>query len=121
MYLGEIVRRVLLRMAKEAALFGDSIPPNLAIPFKLRTPDISAMHSDTSPDLKVAGRKLKDVLEIPYSSVSTRKIVVELCRIIAERGARLAGAGVVGILRKIGRDHVNKAAEDRCCNGWGAL
>lgn len=113
MYLGEIVRRVLLRMAEEAALFGDSIPPNLAIPFKLRTPDISAMHSDTSSDLKVAGRKLKDVLGIPYSSLSTRKIVVELCRIVAERGARLAGAGVVGILRKIGRDHVNEAAEKK--------
>jgi len=111
MYLGEIVRRVLLRIAEEAALFGDnSIPPNLALPFKLRTPDISAMHSDTSSDFKVAGRILKDVLGIPYSSLSTRKIVVELCRTVAERGARLAGAGVVGILKKIGRDHVNEAA-----------
>lgn len=110
MYLGEIVRRVLLRIAEEAALFGDTVPPNLALPFKLRTPDISAMHSDTSADFKVAGRILKDVLGIPYSSLSARKIVVELCRIVAERGARLAGAGVVGILKKIGRDNVNEAA-----------
>jgi hexokinase len=35
MYLGEIVRRVLLKMAQEASLFGDDIPPNLKIPFIL--------------------------------------------------------------------------------------
>ncbi|GKU98740.1 hypothetical protein SLEP1_g11697 [Rubroshorea leprosula] len=36
MYLGEIVRRVLLKMAQETALFGDSVPPNLMIPYQLR-------------------------------------------------------------------------------------
>ncbi|XP_029121025.1 hexokinase-1 isoform X3 [Elaeis guineensis] len=36
MYLGEIVRRVLLKMAEEAALFGDSIPPKLEVQFILR-------------------------------------------------------------------------------------
>ncbi|KVH92988.1 Hexokinase [Cynara cardunculus var. scolymus] len=55
MYLGEVLRRVLYRMADEAALFGDTV-------------------------------------------------VVELCNIIATRGARLAAAGVLGILKKLGRD-----------------
>lgn len=36
MYLGEIVRRVLCRMAEEAALFGDVVPPKLKKPFILR-------------------------------------------------------------------------------------
>lgn len=36
MYLGDIVRRVLCRMAEEADLFGDSVPPKLKIPFILR-------------------------------------------------------------------------------------
>lgn len=36
MYLGEIVRRVLLRMAKEADLFGDTVPPKLMLPYLLR-------------------------------------------------------------------------------------
>ncbi|KAL8489726.1 hypothetical protein ACS0TY_025570 [Phlomoides rotata] len=36
MYLGEIVRRVLCRMAEEASFFGDNIPPKLKIPFILR-------------------------------------------------------------------------------------
>lgn len=36
MYLGEIVRRVLLRMANETALFGDTVPPKLMLPYRLR-------------------------------------------------------------------------------------
>ncbi|CAE5990804.1 unnamed protein product [Arabidopsis arenosa] len=104
MYLGEILRRVLLKMAEEAAFFGDIVPPKLKIPFILRTPNMSAMHSDTSPDLKVVGSKLKDILEVPNSSLKMRKVVISLCNIIASRGARLSAAGIYGILKKIGRD-----------------
>lgn len=35
MYLGEIVRRILLKMAEADALFGESIPEKLATPFAL--------------------------------------------------------------------------------------
>lgn len=36
MYLGEIVRRVLLKMAQETALFGEDVPPKLRTPYSLR-------------------------------------------------------------------------------------
>ncbi|KAK7379967.1 hypothetical protein VNO78_32254 [Psophocarpus tetragonolobus] len=110
MYLGDIVRRVLLKMAEEADFFGDTVPPKLRIPFILRTPDMSKMHHDTTPDLKEVGKKLKDILEINNTSLKMRKIVVEVCEIVAARGARLSAAGVFGILKKIGRDKV-KAGE----------
>jgi len=32
-----------------------------------------------------------------------REVVAEVCDIVAERGARLAGAGIVGIINKLGR------------------
>jgi hexokinase len=41
MYLGDIVRRVLLKMAEEAQFFGDTVPPKLRIPFILRFDDLS--------------------------------------------------------------------------------
>ncbi|KAG0491786.1 hypothetical protein HPP92_005184 [Vanilla planifolia] len=104
MYLGEIVRRVLLKMAAEASLFGDTVPPKLEKPFMLSTPDISEMHHDTSSDLRVVGEKLKDVLEITNTCLRERKMVVEVCGIITRRAARLAAAGIVGILKKQGRD-----------------
>ncbi|KAF6997032.1 hypothetical protein CFC21_013294 [Triticum aestivum] len=104
MYLGEIVRRVLLKMTEEASLFGDDIPPKLKIPFILRTPHMSMMHHDTSPDLRTVGAKLKDVLGIQGTSLKTRRLVVDVCDIVAKRGARLAAAGIHGVLKKLGRD-----------------
>lgn len=65
---------------------------------------MSAMHHDTSPDLRVVGSKLKDILDIPNTSLKTRKVVIELCDIVATRGARLSAAGILGILKKLGRD-----------------
>ncbi|CAM8997803.1 unnamed protein product [Rhodiola kirilowii] len=113
MYLGEIVRRVLYKMADEAALFGDVIPAKLRIPFILRTPDMSAMHHDTTPDLKVVAKKLRDILEISNTSLKTRKLIIELCDIVATRGARLSAAGIVGILKKLGRDSVPETGEKK--------
>ncbi|KAE9585996.1 putative hexokinase [Lupinus albus] len=113
MYLGDIVRRVLLKLAEEADFFGDTVPTKLRIPFILRTPDMSAMHHDTSSDLKVVGNKLRDILEIYNTSLKVRKIVVELCDIVATRGARLAAAGILGILKKIGRDTVKVGEKQR--------
>ncbi|XP_027335628.1 hexokinase-2-like [Abrus precatorius] len=107
MYLGEIVRRVLCRMAEEAGFFGDDVPPKLKVPFILRTPDMSSMHHDSSPDLNVVGSKLKNIFEISDTSLEVRKVVVEICNIVATRGARLAAAGILGILKKLGKDTVN--------------
>ncbi|KAK2989613.1 hypothetical protein RJ640_027387 [Escallonia rubra] len=87
MYLGEIVRRVLCRMAEEAAFFGDTVPPKLKIPFVLRY--------------------------ISNTSLKTRKVVVEVCDIVAARGARLSAAGILGILKKSGRDTVKERDNQR--------
>ncbi|KAG6388446.1 hypothetical protein SASPL_149872 [Salvia splendens] len=103
MYLGEIVRRVLHRMAKDATLFGDSIPEKLQMPFSLRTPDICTMQQDSSKDLEVVGSILYDVAGV-NSKLESRKIVVDVCETIAKRGGRLAGAGIVGILQKMEGD-----------------
>nr|GMD84757.1 hexokinase-2, chloroplastic [Ipomoea batatas] len=102
MYLGEIVRRVLLKMTK-SGLFENSIPEKLLTPFVLRTPDISAMQQDTSQDLEGVGSILYEIAGV-NSDPSARKIVVDVCDAIAKRGGRLAGAGIVGILQKMEED-----------------
>ncbi|TKY64439.1 Hexokinase-1 protein [Spatholobus suberectus] len=107
MYLGEIVRRVLCKMAEEACFFGDNVPPKLKVPFILRTPDMSAMHHDSSVDLNVVRSKLKNILEISDTSLEVRKVVVEICNIVATRGARLSAAGILGILKKLGKDTIS--------------
>ncbi|KAL8472813.1 hypothetical protein ACS0TY_029870 [Phlomoides rotata] len=103
MYLGELVRRILLKMADETALFGDSVPPKLATPYLLRSPDMAAMHQDTSENYEVVEEKLNKIFEISNSTPMVREIVTDICDIVAERGARLVGAGIVGIVKKMGR------------------
>lgn len=103
MYLGEIVRRVLLKISSQSSIFGNVKRTMLNTPFILRTPDISAMHHDETPDLRIVAEKLAENLKIKGTSLETRKTVVEICDIVTSRSARLAAAGIVGILRKIGR------------------
>lgn len=42
-----------------------------------------------------------------------RKVIVQLCEITASRGAQLAAAGVVGILKKLGKDTVKDGENQR--------
>ncbi|KAL8088555.1 hypothetical protein AgCh_038368 [Apium graveolens] len=103
MYLGEIVRRVLVKMAEVADLFGEHASAKLSTPFILGTPHISAMQQDSSKNLEAVGSILYDVVGVD-SNVNARKIVWEVCDTIAKRGGRLAGAGIVGILEKMEED-----------------
>ncbi|KAH0465137.1 hypothetical protein IEQ34_005240 [Dendrobium chrysotoxum] len=103
MYLGDIVRRVLHRIAQVSDIFGDAARC-LAVPFMLRTPLMAAMHEDDSPDLREVARILRENLEIQDVPLRARRIVVRVCDIVTRRAARLAAAGIVGILKKIGRD-----------------
>ena len=49
--------------------------------------------------------------QISHISVKKRRVVIELCNIIATRGARLAAAGILGVLKKTGRDSVKGNGE----------
>lgn len=103
MYLGEVVRRVLVNMAEEEGLFGISVPQKLSMPFVLGTPDLSAMQQDNSGDLQAVGSLLYDKAGVE-SNLSERKTVLEVCDTIVKRGGSLAGAGIVGILQKMEDD-----------------
>ncbi|WZY96994.1 hypothetical protein YC2023_069323 [Brassica napus] len=102
MYLGDIVRRVILRMSQESDIFGPS-SSLLSEPYALRTNSVSAMHEDDTPELQEVTRILKDlgVSEVP---LKVRKLVVKVCDVVTRRAGRLAAAGIAGILKKIGRD-----------------
>nr|POE61928.1 hexokinase-3 [Quercus suber] len=70
----------------------------------IKTPLMAEMHEDDSPELTEVARILKDTLEIPDVPLKVRKLVVKVCDVVTRRAARLAAAGIVGILKKIGRD-----------------
>lgn len=103
MYLGEIVRRVLVKMAEKGSLFGTSTLEKLSTPFSLGTPDVCALQQDQTQNLETVGSILHDVVGV-QSEVNARRIVLEVCDAIVKRGGRLAGAGIVGILQKMEED-----------------
>ncbi|CAN1158305.1 At1g50460 [Linum perenne] len=103
MYLGDIVRRVLLKISEKSDILGP-VSSKLLMPFVLEMPSMVAMHEDDTPDLKVVADILRDKLEIQEVSLKARRLVVRLCDLVTRRAARLAAAGIVGILKKIGRD-----------------
>lgn len=47
--------------------------------------------------------------QITDTTPMVRKVVADVCDIVAERGARLAGAGIVGIIKKMGRMSHNRS------------
>ncbi|CAN7131173.1 unnamed protein product [Brassica rapa subsp. narinosa] len=102
LYLGDIVRRVILRMSQESDIFGPSSSV-FSQPYVLRTNSVSAMHEDDTPELQEVARILKDlgVSDVP---LKVRKLMVKICDVVTRRAGRLAAAGIAGILKKIGRD-----------------
>ncbi|CAL9218020.1 unnamed protein product [Arabidopsis halleri] len=100
MYLGEIVRRVLLQMCETSDLFGQFVPVKLSTPFELRTEHLCKMQEDTTDDLQTVGSVLYKILEVE-ANLNARRRVVEVCDTVVKRGGRLAGAGIVAILEKI--------------------
>ncbi|KAL8170740.1 hypothetical protein V2J09_022544 [Rumex salicifolius] len=103
MYLGEIVR-----MAEDAAFFGRTVPTKLKIPFILSTKVMSDIHEDESPDLELVGAEFRNILDIYGLSIEQKRMIVEVCKTVCRRGARLAAAGIVGILKKVGRDRLSE-------------
>lgn len=53
------------------------------------------------------------LLQVSNTSLKVRKIIVDVCNIIAIRGARLAAAGILGVLKKIGRDTLKDGSKQR--------
>ncbi|GBG75058.1 hypothetical protein CBR_g19571 [Chara braunii] len=107
MYLGDIVRRFLVRLAEETELFGNEALARLRKPFSLSTPIMSRMEMDHSDGLDVVGCTLEDVYGIRQTTLNTRKLVQDVCSIVTERAARLAAAGVYGVLERIRRGNNN--------------
>ncbi|KAG2314124.1 hypothetical protein Bca4012_064754 [Brassica carinata] len=103
LYLGDIVRRVILRMSQESVIFGPSSSV-FSEPYVLRTNSVSAMHEDDTPELQEVARILKDLGVSSDVPLKVRKLVVKICDVVTRRAGRLAAAGIAGILKKVGRD-----------------
>lgn len=109
LYLGEVVRRLLLRLVEHHGLLGwrTPIPKGLVNGFhQLTTPHVAAMHGDESPDRQLVAETLERTLGIHPTSLPLRArlMVQEVCQLAATRSARLLVTVIAAILQQIGRD-----------------
>ncbi|XP_023253503.1 hexokinase-2-like [Seriola lalandi dorsalis] len=107
MYMGELVRLILVRMTKEQLLFQGKTTAQLLTTGSFNTSYIYAIENDKGEEGLTSAEKVLRGLGLEPSvedCISTQRV----CQIVSTRAAHLCAATLVAVLRQI-RD--NKAAE----------
>ncbi|XP_053244440.1 hexokinase HKDC1 [Podarcis raffonei] len=103
MYLGEIVRQILIDLTKQGLLFRGQISERLRTRGIFETKFLSQIESDRLVLLQV--RRILQQLGLD-STCDDSIIVKEVCGSVSKRAAQLCGAGLAAIVEKI-RDNRN--------------
>ncbi|KAK3514746.1 hypothetical protein QTP70_029695, partial [Hemibagrus guttatus] len=107
MYMGELVRIILVKMTKEGLLFQGRTTPDLLVTGHFKTSYISAIENDKSKEGLVCVEQVLRDLGLdpsPEDCVAVQRV----CQIVSTRAAHLCGASLAAVLRQI-RD--NKAVD----------
>ncbi|XP_070758598.1 hexokinase HKDC1 isoform X3 [Enoplosus armatus] len=108
MYLGEVVRQVLLDLTRGGLLFRGHVTEALKTPGIFETKYLSQIESDRLALLQV--RSILQQLGLD-STCDDSIIVKEVCGAVSRRAAQLCGAGMAAVVDKIrenrGLDHLN--------------
>ncbi|KAK7164110.1 hypothetical protein R3I94_002740 [Phoxinus phoxinus] len=107
MYMGELVRLILVKMAKDALLFQGHTTPDLLTTGHFQTSFVSAIENRKNNEGLMSAEQVLRGLGLdpsPEDSVATQRV----CQIVSTRAAHLCAASLAAVLRQI-RD--NKALE----------
>ncbi|KFW92000.1 Hexokinase-2, partial [Phalacrocorax carbo] len=98
MYMGELVRLILVKMAKEGLLFGGRLTPDLLTTGHFETRYVSAIEKEKEGLQKAHEILTKLGVEPTHEDcVATHRI----CQIVSTRSASLCGATLAAVLRRI--------------------
>ncbi|KAJ8005836.1 hypothetical protein DPEC_G00122050 [Dallia pectoralis] len=99
MYLGEIVRNVLLEFTSKGLLFRGKLSERLKTRGIFETKFLSQIESD-----RLALRQVRSILQhlgLTSSTCDDSILVKEVCSVVARRAAQLCGAGLAAVVDKI--------------------
>lgn len=68
--MGEIARRIVLRLAEEADLFGGHVPDKLRTPMTLSTPQMAKIDQDGLEGLPITSGILSDAFELTQEQLT---------------------------------------------------
>ncbi|XP_061449511.1 hexokinase-2-like isoform X2 [Rhineura floridana] len=98
MYMGELVRLILVKMAKEKLLFSGRLTSDLLTTGHFETRDVSAIEKENGGLLKAQEILTKLGLEPSHEDcVATQRV----CEIVSTRSANLCGTALAAVLRRI--------------------
>ncbi|KAI9337557.1 hexokinase-domain-containing protein [Obelidium mucronatum] len=103
MYLGEIVRFVLVDLCKTGEVFKAGGSPELNKAHSFETAFMSRIERDHTLDLSDTRTVLEDMLKIPRTTLADRRLVKTLCELVGKRSARLSAAGIAAVVTKMNK------------------
>lgn len=119
MYMGELVRLVLVKLAKEGALFDGAVPDALLERNSFFTKYVSEIESDppynnggsNNVELSRCRSVLEDELGINNATELDRRIVRLACESVSSRAGYLCGTAVATVLNHMGRERATVAVD----------
>jgi hexokinase len=99
MYLGEIVRNVLVYLVDNDKLFSGSSSDGLNTPYSFDTSYMYVIEADeNTEEFEDTRLILEDMLKIGPTTVADREIVKKVCEIVGRRSAMLVGAVIASVV-----------------------
>ncbi|KAI8967828.1 hypothetical protein BDF20DRAFT_216453 [Mycotypha africana] len=100
LYLGEIVRLILVDFTDRRLLFDANYSTELNTAYNFESAYMSAIERDETPDLTDTKHLLENVMGLPKTTLSDRHMVKRICELVGRRAARLIAAGINAIISK---------------------
>ena len=100
MYLGELVRLVIMDLNINGRIFSSKISLDRD---SFETAFMSRIERDHSRDLADTKSVLEDLLKIPSTSLNDRQLVKTICELVSIRASRLSAAAIGAVIQKIHR------------------
>ncbi|KAI8094874.1 hexokinase-domain-containing protein [Gilbertella persicaria] len=100
LYLGEIVRLIMVDFLDRRLLFDGQYTPELNTPYQFEASYISAVNSDETLELEGTKHILESIMNLPSTTLSDRQIVRTICELVSQRAARLVAAAMSAIIDK---------------------
>ncbi|GAB5587193.1 hypothetical protein Unana1_02093 [Umbelopsis nana] len=100
LYLGEIVRNILLDLLDRRLIFDAQYSIDMNLPYNFESSYMSAIESDDSPDLEDTQHILETIMNIQSTTLTDRQVTKKICALVGQRAARIIAAAMSAIIYK---------------------
>ncbi|KAI8087225.1 hexokinase-domain-containing protein [Thamnidium elegans] len=100
LYLGEIVRLILVDFTDRRLLFDAQYSTEMNKPYSFESAYMSAIESDDTSELEGTKHLLEHVMNLKSTTLQDRKTVKRICEMVGKRAARLIAAAMSAIISK---------------------